>query len=301
MEVFKIEPKILHYVLTLVDEKNFTKAAKKLHLAQPSLSYQITKLEKDLGVQLFIREYNEVVPTYAGSVFVTYAINILNQFSHLKNEIIDISDMKKGELTIGSLVSAGAHLLPNAISEFRKEYPGIKLKLVEDTSHALQDMVTSGKIEICLLSLPIKNHGIETENILSEDIYLAVPPDHWLSVYQEVELSMCREEPFIALKDNTTFRAQTDDLCKEAGFTPGVVFESTNINTCQSLVLADIGITIVPKMFLNESELADKPKYLPLTLNGKRPQRTLVVGYKNIGYVSKASRAFIEILKTISQ
>ncbi|QKX49532.1 LysR family transcriptional regulator [Planococcus glaciei] len=296
-----IEPKILQYVLTLVEEKNFTKAAKKLHLAQPSLSYQITKLEKDLGVQLFIREYNEVVPTYAGSVFVSYATNILNQYRYLKNEIIDISELKKGSLTIGSLVSAGAHLLPNAISAFRKEFPGIDLKLVEDTSHELQDMVASGKIEICLLSLPIKNHGIETENILEEDIYLAVPPDHWLSAYQEVELSMCREEPFIALKNTNTFRTQSDELCQEAGFAPNIVFESTNINTCQSLVLADIGITIVPQMFLDESELKEKPKYLPFTINGKRPKRTLVVGYKNIGYVSKASRAFIEILKNISQ
>ncbi|WP_240949819.1 LysR family transcriptional regulator [Psychrobacillus sp. BL-248-WT-3] len=111
-----MEPRLLNYVITLSNEKSFTKAAKKLHLAQPSLSYQISKLEKELGTQLFHRE-NEVFPTYAGKVFISHAIQIKDQYQQLKSEIIDIAEMKKGSLVIGSLSSTGAYLIPKTISQ----------------------------------------------------------------------------------------------------------------------------------------------------------------------------------------
>nr|WP_230309324.1 LysR family transcriptional regulator substrate-binding protein [Planomicrobium sp. YIM 101495] len=205
--------------------------------------------------------------------------------------------MKKGKLSIGSITSTGAHLLPKAISEFRSFFPGIELKLVEGASPELQDMVASGEVEIAILSTPLKNSQLETEVVRIEEILLAVPPDHWLTMYSEVDLALCNNEPFIGIKPINNFRYHTDDLCEKAGFQPNIVFESININTCQSLVLAGIGITFVPKMFVNEIELHEKPVYLPLVINGQTPKRAIVTAFKNIGYLSKAARAFIDILK----
>ena len=294
-----MEPKILKYVMTLAIEKNFTKAARKLHLAQPSLSYQITKLEKELGIRLFNRENVQVLPTYAGKVFISHAIQIIDQFQQLRNEITDVAEMKKGQLVIGSLASSGAHLLPKTISEYKKQFPGIDLVLVEDTSDNLQLMLSSGQVEIALMSMPITNDELAMEIIMEEDILLAVPQHHWLSNQDEVDLLDCKDEPFIFIKEGNNYRTNTHDLCTQSGFEPKIVFESVYINTCQSLVTAGVGLTFVPRMFTNEFELIVKPVYLPIKDVSINPKRTIVITYKNNRYLSKAARSFIDIMKEI--
>jgi LysR family hydrogen peroxide-inducible transcriptional activator len=295
-----MEPKILNYVMTLANEKNFTKAARKLHLAQPSLSYQITKLETELGIQLFNREHTQVLPTYAGKVFISHAIQIIDQFQQLRNEIIDVAEMKKGQLIIGSLASTGAHLLPKTISEYKKQFPGIELVLIEDSSDNLQVMISRGQVEIAMISMPISNEELEVETILEEDILLAVPPHHWLSNHDEVDLRDCRDEAFILIKNGNNFRVHSYDLCIQSGFEPKIVFESVNINTCQSLVTAGVGITFVPRMFVNEFKLSDKPIYLPIKESSIKPKRKIVIMYKNNRYLSKAARSFINIMKELN-
>lgn len=293
-----MEPKILNYVITLADEKNFTKAARKLHLAQPSLSYQISKLEKELGIQLFHRE-NEVSPTYAGTVFISHALQIIDQFQQLKSEIIDVAEMKKGQLLIGSLASTGAFLLPKTISAFKDRFPGIELVLIEDTSVQLQSMISRGQLEIALMSMPISNVGLEKETILEEDILLAVSPNHWLASHEEVDLKDCKEESFIFIKEGYYFRKNTYDLCVQSGFEPKIVFDSTNIYTCQSLVTAGVGISFIPKMVVNEFQPTDKPIYLPIKAENINPKREIVMAYKNNRYLSKAARAFIDTMREL--
>lgn len=293
-----MEPRLLNYVITLSNEKSFTKAARKLHLAQPSLSYQISKLEKELGIQLFHRE-NEIVPTYAGKVFITHAMKIKDQFQQLKSEIMDIAEMKKGQLIIGSLSSTGAYLIPKTISIFKENFPNIELITIEDTSVNLQMMIKRGEIEIGLMSMPILNEGLHKQTILEEEILLAVPPHHWLTKYEEVDLRDCKDEPFILIKEGNHFRNNTYDLCVQSGFEPRIVFDSVNINTCQALVTAGVGITFVPRMFVNEFRLLDKPIYLPIKSEHIQPKREIVMAFKNNRYLSKAAQSFINIMREL--
>ncbi|MDI2587567.1 LysR family transcriptional regulator [Psychrobacillus sp. NEAU-3TGS] len=293
-----MEPKILNYVITLANEKNFTKAARKLHLAQPSLSYQISKLEKELGILLFNRE-NEVSLTYAGKVFISHARQIINQFQQLNSEIIDVAEMKKGQLLVGSLAHTGAYMLPKTISRFKDKFPGIDLVLIEDTSVNLQLLISSGQLEIGLMSMPITNSELEKETILEEDILLAIPTHHWLASYEEVDLKDCKDEHFILIKEGNHFRKNTYDLCVQSGFEPKIVFESININTCQSLVTAGVGISFVPRMVVNEIQLTNKPIYLPIKTDKINPKREIVIAYKNNRYLSKAARAFINTMSEL--
>ncbi|MEI4768770.1 LysR family transcriptional regulator [Psychrobacillus sp. FJAT-51614] len=293
-----MEPKILHYAITLANEKNFTKAARKLHMAQPSLSYQISKLEKDLGVQLFHRE-NEVSPTYAGKVFISHAIQIIDQFQQLKSEIIDVAEMIKGQLLIGSLASTGAYLLPKTISTFKDRFPGIELVLIEDTSVQLQSMISRGQLEIALMSMPISNVELEKETILEEDILLAVSPNHWLASYEEADLKDCKDESFILIKEGYHFRKNTYDLCVQSGFEPKIVFDSININTCESLVTAGVGISFVPRMIVDNFKMSENPVYLPIKAENINPKREIVIAYKNNRYLSKAARSFINIMREL--
>jgi LysR family hydrogen peroxide-inducible transcriptional activator len=293
-----MELRQLQYALMVANERNFSRAAEKLHIAQPSLSQQVMKLEQELGVQLFERRPGHIQLTYAGQRFVDQASKIIDQVEQLKREMMDVADMQSGQLVIGSLPITGAHLLPSVLPVFQEQYPGIEIVLIEETTANLELLTARGQTDISLLSLPLATTDLQVEHLLEEEILLAVPPGHPFAKYKhKVLLSECKKEPFVLLKKGQGFRAIAHRLCQEAGFEPKVVFESTNIETVQSLVSAGMGIALVPKMVSRTRRSSHIPTYLPL--GDKPPTRTLVIGYKKGRYLSKAAVSFISILKSI--
>ncbi|MBB3110443.1 DNA-binding transcriptional LysR family regulator [Paenibacillus phyllosphaerae] len=284
----------LQYVIQIAKEKNFSRAAEKLHIAQPSLSQQLSKLEKELGVLLFRRTTNSVELTHAGSVFVDKAQNILDSIEQLKQELDDHAHMRKGKLVVGSLPMTGSHVLPLVLPVFAKKYPNIEVALVEDTSSRLEQLTASGQTDLCLLSLPI-DPALSWEPIIEEEICLAVPPAHPLANNSTpIPLPRLAKEPFIVLKKGQGFRQITLELCEQGGFEPNIVFESSNIETVQSLVAAGMGIAFVPKMMTRAKWSTHTPVYLPLE---PAPSRTLVIASRKGRYLSKASEAFIDTMK----
>ncbi|SDC75995.1 DNA-binding transcriptional regulator, LysR family [Paenibacillus sp. UNCCL117] len=295
-----MELRQLQYALQIAIDKNFSRAAEKLHIAQPSLSQQLSKLEKEIGVLLFQRTTNSVEATHAGSLFVEKAQKILDMVEQLKQEMEDISQMRKGRLVVGSLPITGAHLLPLVLPVFQKRYPEIDIVLVEETTSNLEHLTASGQADISLLSLPLIDDALAYEPVIEEEIVLAVPQHHPLAERsaeaEPVDIALLQHEPFIALKKGQGFRQITVELCSDAGFTPRIVFESSNIETVQSLVAAGMGIAMVPHMVSRGrwSELV--PVYLPLQT---RPCRTLVVAYKKGRYLSKAVEAFMDTFREV--
>ncbi|KPV59129.1 transcriptional regulator [Paenibacillus sp. A3] len=298
-----MELRQLQYALQIAIEKNFSRAAEKLHIAQPSLSQQLSKLEKELGVLLFQRTTNSVEVTYAGTRFVEKAQKILDMVEQLKQEMEDISQMRKGKLVVGSLPITGAHVLPLVLPVFQERYPEIDIVLVEETTSNLEQLTANGQADISLLSLPLIDDSLDYEPIIEEEIVLAVPPQHPLAARlaeggsKTVDIEELQEEPFIALKRGQGFRQIAIELCNDAGFSPNIVFESSNIETVQSLVAAGMGIAFIPRMLLRGwNELA--PAYLQLS---NRPTRTLVIAHRKGRYLSKAVAAFMETFRKVME
>ncbi|MFV9510051.1 LysR family transcriptional regulator [Tepidibacillus sp. LV47] len=295
-----MELRVLEYALVLSQEKNFSKAAEKLHIAQPSLSQQIKKLEQEVGIQLFERRPGEIELTYAGKRFIDQAAKILDQVEQLKKEMMDVANLKKGQLIIGSLPITGSYLLPLSLPLFQKQYPGIEVKLIEETTSNLEAITAKGQTDISLLSLPIQHPGVEGIPFLEEEILLVVPPSHPLANQKQVNLADFHQESFILLKKGQGFRQITEQLCMQFGFQPNVIFESMNIETIQSLVSTGMGISFVPKMVSRSNRLQEAaPVYLHL--GNPPPTRTLVIGYKKDRYLSKAALAFIDVMKEVAK
>jgi len=291
----------LVYALQIAKELNFSRAAEKLHIAQPSLSQQLSKLEQEIGVLLFQRSTNSVELTYAGSVFMDKAQKIVDMVDMLKQEMDDISQMRKGRLIVGSLPITGSHVLPLVLPIFQARYPDVEIMLVEETTTNLESLTASGQTDICLLSLPIEENSLTYEELVEEEICLALPPNHPLAQQSDTRKSRLhiielRDEPFIVLKKGQGFRQITIDLCQDAGFEPRIVFESSNIETVQSLVAAGMGIAFVPQMVTHRG-MPNSPVYLSLA--EPRPTRTLVIAYRKGRYLSKAAEAFIATLKEV--
>ncbi|MFC0332756.1 LysR family transcriptional regulator [Paenibacillus sepulcri] len=287
----------LQYVIQIAKEKNFSRAAEKLHIAQPSLSQQLSKLEKEIGVLLFRRTTNSVEMTHAGSVFVDKAQNILDSIEQLKQELDDIAHMRKGKLVVGSLPITGSHVLPLVLPVFGRRYPEIEVALVEDSSFRLEQLTASGQTDLSLLSLPLHEPSLAWEPLIEEEICLAVPPEHPLALKNEaVNIQDLAQEPFVLLKKGQGFRQIAIELCEKAGFQPRIVFESGNIETVQSLVAAGMGIAFVPKMVARAKWYEFAPAYLPFA--EPAPSRTLVIASRKGRYLSKAAEAFIETMKS---
>ncbi|WP_010273739.1 LysR family transcriptional regulator [Paenibacillus senegalensis] len=297
-----MELRQLQYAIQIAAEKNFSRAAEKLHIAQPSLSQQLAKLEKEIGVLLFQRNTNSVDLTYAGTVFVEKAQIILDQVAQLRKEMDDISMMRKGKLIVGSLPITGSHILPLVLPVFQNLYPEIEVQLVEDTTAKLESLALSGQTDISLLSLPLLERSLAYKILIEEEICLSVPANHPLTRRSEggeeqpVNIAELAEESFIILKRGQGFRQISIDLCRQAGFEPKLVFESSNMDTVQSLVAAGMGIAFVPRMVARKVSSPFTPVYLPL---GGRPSRTLVIAYRNDRYLSKAAEAFIETMMNV--
>ncbi|WP_054957377.1 LysR family transcriptional regulator [Paenibacillus dakarensis] len=298
-----MELRQLQYTLQIAADKNFSRAAEKLHIAQPSLSQQLSKLEKELGVLLFQRNTSAVELTHAGASFVEHAQKIMDAVEQLRQEMSDISQLRKGKVVIGSMPITGSHLLPRVLPVFKQSYPDIEIMLMEDSTLNLEKLTASGKADLSLLSLPLTEPSLSWVPIGEETIDLAVPPEHPLALFAEqhpnerVSLSQLKDEPFIVLKKGQGFRTHTFELCRKAGFEPNVVFESNNIETIQSLVATGMGVTLVPHFIARARRSEFVPAYLKLA--EPVPSRTLVIAYRNGRYLSKAAEAFIETFKEV--
>ncbi|GBG11976.1 transcriptional regulator [Paenibacillus agaridevorans] len=289
-----MELRQLNYVIQIASEKNFSRAADKLHIAQPSLSQQLSKLEQELGLLLFRRTTNSVELTQAGQVFVEKSQSILDAVEQLKQEMDDMAQMRRGRLVVGTLPITGSHVLPLVLPVFGALYPQIEVVLVEETTARLEQLTASGGTDISLLSLPLIDNSLSWEPYLEEEICLAVPQQHPLAKRGgEVDIADLKQEPFIGLKRGQGFRQITVELCEVSGFTPRIVFESSNIETVQSLVAGGMGIAFVPQMLTRPTGGEFSPAYLQL---GTRPTRTLVIASRKGRYLSKAARSFISTL-----
>ncbi|MFC6650023.1 LysR family transcriptional regulator [Paenibacillus rhizoplanae] len=294
-----MELRQLQYTLQIAAERNFSRAAEKLHIAQPSLSQQLSKLEKELGVLLFQRNTSSVELTYAGEKFVEQAQGIIDAVELLRQEMSDISQLRTGRVMVGSMPITGAHLLPHVLPVFKSKYAEVEITLLEDSSMNLEKLTASGQTDLSLLSLPLEIPTLAYEVLGEERIDLAVPPGHLLAGREpqgiRTSLSELKDEPFIVLKEGQGFRKMTVELCREAGFEPRIVFESNNMETVQSLVAAGMGVTLVPHFIARAARSEFVPVYLPLA--EPVPSRTLVIAYRRGRYLSRAAEAFIETFK----
>lgn len=291
-----MELRQLRYVVAVAETRHISRAAEQLHIAQPSLSQQIAKLERELGVPLFHRHAGGVELTDAGVRFVERARRILDLVADLEREMADVAELKKGRLVIGSLPVTGAHVLPCVLPAFRARYPGIEVQLVEEPTAKLIERAARGHVDLALLTLPLDAEALAWEVLSEEEILLAVPPGHPLAQRDEVPIAALADEPFILLKEGQGFRQIALELCHQAGFAPRIVFESSHIETVQSLVAAGMGVAFVPRMVARSGWEAFPPAYVCLA---ERPHRTLVLAWRKAGYRSRAAEAFVRLSRAM--
>ncbi|MGN1319075.1 MAG: LysR family transcriptional regulator [Lachnospirales bacterium] len=295
--------KEFEYVLTINEERSFSKAAKKLFISQPSLSQYINRLEGQLGITIFDRNTIPLSLTYEGEIYIEAVHNILDIIENMRKKFDDITELKKGRINIGLTPSKANNPLPLILPVFKDEYPGVEIIITEATSSELEDMLSRGIVDVCMMNLPIKGKGIEYEEITKENLFIAAPPSFVPKIiedsspYPKIDISELKDEQFILLHPDQRLRQIADSIFDLANIKPKIMLETRSIETAQRLSASGMGFSFVPESFAKFSGLTNQPKYY--SIKGQDLNWTLVVAYRENAYKSKAVQAFSRVVKEI--
>ena len=294
--------KQFEYVLTVMEEKNFSRAAKRLFISQPSLSQYISRLESQLGFAIFDRSTVPLTLTYEGELYVETALSVMEMFNNLNRRVRETSQLKAGRLNLGLTPSKASNPLPEILPVFKEKYPGIELNITEATSFQLENMLLEGKIDLCMLNLPIQSKNIAYEPILTENLFLAAPPDFYSPYEKEtggypvIDLKYLSDENFILMHPEQRIRQITDSTFLSAGIRPKIVMETGSIDTALRLSASGAGFSFVPESSARFAGLVKPPKYYSIN---ESFSWTLVVAYKKNSAGTKLRESFIQTVKSV--
>jgi len=238
----------LRYFLAVARTRNFSRAAEQCHVAQPSLSQQIMKLEDELGERLFERNKREVALTPAGELFRGHAERVLEELELARDKVHEVRGLVRGRVALGALPTVAPYYLPVRLRAFARMFPGIEVVVHEDTTAQLAAAVLAREIDVALVSLPVERAGLEAEEFFDEDLLVVLPAGHALARKPRLNLDDLEEEAFILMKEGHCLAGQALQFCRLKGFAPRVSFRSAQIETVQAFVAAGWGVSIVPAM-----------------------------------------------------
>ncbi|GAB1544771.1 LysR family transcriptional regulator [Scytonema sp. NUACC21] len=243
-----MELRHLRYFVTLAEELHFGRAAERLHIAQPPLSQQIRQLETELGFELFHRTKRSVQLTAAGEVFFAQAQQILEQVEQAIQMGRQTSRGEIGQLAIGFVSSAAYNILPDILRRFRTTVAKVRLELHELTTDQQLQWLAEGRIDIGFLRPPVEDTLFSTETIFREPLVVALPSGHSLANETQVSVRSLSCEHFILFPRKLApgLHDPIISLCQQAGFSPKVAQEASQMQTIVSLVAAQMGVAIVP-------------------------------------------------------
>lgn len=173
-----MEIKELNYLIAIAEEKSISKAADRLYMAQSSLSQFLQTMESNLDSKLFVRTSKGVRLTEAGNIMVKYAYATLAEYHRTQDEIQDLKELKSGSVILGISSFRGSYLLPPVLNAFKLDYPGIRVKIVEQNSMMLEQMLLNGEIDLALLVLPVSDSRLQPTFVMNDEICLIAHENH---------------------------------------------------------------------------------------------------------------------------
>lgn len=286
----------IRYVVAVARTGNFSRAAEMCHVAQPSLSQQILKLEDELGEKLFERLKSGARLTNAGKVFFHHALRILDEIDSVHRDLQDARDQLSGVLTVGILPTIAPYFLPQVISTFAKACPQVQVVVQEDTTSRLFGMISACEVDLAVLSPPLPENGFTSIDLFREELVLTLPATHPFVSKPKITTKDLEEERFILMKEGHCLGDQVLQFCNRRDFNPSVSCRSAQIETVQALVQAGMGISLVPRMACRlDLPESIRPSYR--SLEEPVPYRTIVAAWNSQRHPNRISNEFIEHLK----
>ena len=266
--------KQIHYALAVAKTLHFKKAAEACHVSKSALSSAISECEKQLGWQIFERNNKNVLITPEGQIFIEKAKAIklaIDELAHLKqiNQVPLTSPM-----TIGVIPTIGPYLLPKVLPALRQAYPKFSVKIVEEQSHVLVDMVKSGDIDVAILALPFALNGLIAFEFWQEDFYWVSHKSGSPENLKEIASDELALEKLMLLKEGHCLKDHVLSACNLASTDSNASFNATSLYTLIQMVAGNLGTTLVPQMALDQL-IYPQSELIAVHLNEPGPHRRL--------------------------
>lgn len=284
----------LRYFVAVADLRNFTRAAEKCMVAQPSLSQQIIKLEKELGQPLFDRLGRQVCLTEAGHLLYSQAVRILSSVDEIQDLLLAARDPNRGTVKVGAIPTIAPYLLPPLLKRFRKRYARTTITLNENLTELTLQGCLEGDLDVGIIASPVKNELLHSEDLLTEELLLAFPPGHSLAKKRQVSWTDVADEPFVLMDELHCLGEQVIGYCKQQGCLPIVQCQSVQLLTIQELVALGHGISLIPAMAC-EMDRGRRCAYR--SLKNPMPTRTIRMVWHRDRYQSSLVQQFIQALQ----
>lgn len=254
-----MELRQLRYFVTVVEEANFTRAAHRLHLAQPGLSVQIRQLERELGQPLLDRSGRSVTMTAAGAAVLPHAWAALEAAQRISHTIDEFTGLLRGQVRVGLISGAATEEFDVAtvLSQFHRDHPQVGISLTEDTTDRMLAALAHGTLDIALVGLT----GAELDPTFGVDVVFDTRLDAALARDDDefgprITLSQLRDRALICLPRGTGLRGVFERACAEAGFEPRVEFEAAAPPLLIQLAAGGLGIAVVPALADDDADAA---------------------------------------------
>ncbi|MFI7628650.1 LysR family transcriptional regulator [Microbispora rosea] len=240
-----MELRQLEYFVAVAEERNFTRAAERVHISQSGVSAQIRQLERELGTELFDRSARSVTLTVAGKAALEHARAALAAAGALGQAVGEVTGLIRGRLTVGMVVGCTVTPLFDALAAFHRAHPGVEIALLEDNSDRLVEGVRSGALDLALAGLAAAPDGLETLTVISERIVAAVPPDHPLAGRDGVTLSDLVSHPIVCMPYGTGLRTVFDRACAARGLQPVIALQAGAADAVAGLAARGLGVAVL--------------------------------------------------------
>src|ERR1700741_3784675 len=249
----------LRYVCAVADTGNFSRAAERCQVAQPSLSQQVLKLEDDLGAKLFDRLGRSVRVTEAGRAFIPRARAILEQMDEARSSVAANDAAFRGSVPVGVIPPVAPYLMPAYTAAFAKKYPDARLRIVEDTTSVLVEGLRELSIDVAILALPLR--------------------------HKDLELLPMRTEPL--------FPPPSQRALPHGPLSPDLAFQSGQFSSLLGMVAAGVGVSLIPEMAIDRTVGC---RYVRLT--DPQATRTIVAAVVRGRSFNRVQRAFASELRS---
>nr|WSX50753.1 LysR family transcriptional regulator [Streptomyces sp. NBC_00974] len=294
----------LRYFVTVVEEANFTRAAARLHLAQPGVSAQVRQLEKELGHRLLDRSGRSVTLTEVGEAVLPYARAALGAVEAVRQTADEFTGLLRGQVTLGlvSGAAAAAHEfdLAAVLAGFHKDHPKVEMALTEDTSGRMLAALHRGELDIAVIGLADEEPppGVSLHVVVDVPLVAAVAPDDPALTppgRTVIPLAELRDRPLISLPRGTGLRGVLDDACARAGFQPRIAFEAAAPPFLAQLAARGLGVAVIPAL---PAGSASAFGLRTLEITEPRLRGRVALAWRTDGPSSHAATVFLGLLRT---
>ena len=297
-----MELRQLRYFVVLAEELHFGRAARRLAMTQPPLSFNIRRLEEDMGVLLFVRSRKQVTLSAAGAAFLPRARELLERAEGAKQLARSVQSGSVGHLDIGFHEAMIYRGVPEIVTAFTKKMSEVEVVLIERSSRTQVDGIVSGHLDGGFLNVPILPPGLKKEVLATEHFMACVPSSHRLAGRKHIDLADLSEDRFVMVEPGGAlqFHDRALQLCKSRGFVPKIRFTVARLLTIPALVSKGLGVALVPES-LRDAQLTN------VSFISIEPRVSDAINYP-IGYfvwnpkrVQAGLEVFIEMVKEFNR